>query len=39
MYDRERRPGYFRNEEPQSGRRVEAKVKWFNAAKGFGLSR
>jgi cold shock protein len=37
MYDRERRPGYFRNEEPQSGRRVEARVKWFNGAKGFGF--
>src|ERR1700760_2642112 len=36
MYDH-RRPGFFRNDEPQSGRRVEATVKWFNASKGFGF--
>src|SRR5215472_4053556 len=36
MYDN-RRPGFFRNDEPQTGRRVEGKVKWFNAAKGFGF--
>ena len=34
MYDR--RPGFFREDLPP-GRRVEGKVKWFNASKGFGF--
>src|SRR6201996_3152051 len=35
MYDR--RPGFSANEDPPSGRRVDAKVKGFNASKGFGF--
>ncbi len=34
MYDR--RPGFLREASPP-GRRVEAKVKWFNPSKGFGF--
>ena len=32
----ERRPSFFREDIPP-GHRVEAKVKWFNASKGFGF--
>jgi CspA family cold shock protein len=35
MYDR--RPGSSATEDAPTVRRVEAKVKWFNAAKGFGF--
>jgi len=34
----ERRPGFFRADDaPQPGKRVDGKIKWFNASKGFGF--
>jgi len=35
MYDR--RPSFFRSDDPTTGRRVDGKIKWFNTAKGFGF--
>jgi CspA family cold shock protein len=33
----ERRSGSFQHDEPSSGRQAVARVKWFNATKGFGF--